>query len=120
MRIAGVAGFFGGLAVVAAALACSSSSQGTASPGVDAGMCGGFSSTNTCLESCLEGSCCTQANACGVSADCNALFECIKPCTDSACVTACNNAHTGSVMTYQNFSNCIAANCTACNGDAGP
>jgi hypothetical protein len=96
--------------------ACSTSQVDAGAPA----QCGGYSSTNPCLETCFTGSCCTQGTSCG-NTDCLELFNCVKACpaNSSSCVQTCESAHSASVTDYQNLINCIGASCSGCSPPDG-
>ena len=82
--------------------------------------CGGFSSTDACLNKCITSTCCSQSAACGQSASCLTLFDCLGHCSasDSACITACGNASPAGVTPYNAMSTCQTS-CGCAVPDAG-
>lgn len=82
----------------------------------------GFGSGDPTCDSCLDTSCCADANACLGDADCTALLQCAEPCTDDACVSACEAAHPTGAAKISALSTCAGTACgTACAGPpSGP
>jgi hypothetical protein len=102
----------------ACSTACSGGDAGV--PPADAGMCGGYGSSNPTCNACLDGSCCTQASACGASADCSTLFNCVQACAqgDATCQNTCATNSPNGVATYNAFIDCMNTNCTTACGAA--
>jgi hypothetical protein len=85
----------------------------------DAGMCGGYGSSNPTCNTCLDTSCCTQAFGCGANAQCNALFACTQACAqgDQACLNACSQQFPSGVSAYDAFVGCMNTSCAGkCGG----
>jgi hypothetical protein len=74
--------------------------------GTSGATCGGLSSTNAACDSCIQGSCCTQAATCGNDSTCAACFV---QATSGAC--RFNVAFTA-------LEGCLA-NCPGCSSSAG-
>jgi hypothetical protein len=126
----------GVVAVLAAIVACSTSSQPPAEGdcvATDAGRCtpivvGGSSSSGgdgsaSCSVSagdsqcdvCATDSCCTELEQCSALAACQNLLDCEDDCSGSAsCITACENQFPTGVSTLQVLSSCVTARCTVC------
>ena len=76
----------------------------------------GFGSGNSTCDTCLDTSCCGDANACLGDADCTALIDCAMACTDATCEAACEAAHPSGTTKMNALSTC--AN-TACGSTCG-
>jgi hypothetical protein len=98
--------------------------------GIDTGKDTGKADVSTCTlteqvssdptcNGCAESSCCTQVNGCFVSSDCIALDTCYSNCTQpdanaaSACLDACDSAHSGSVAKWNAASQCLQNSCAS-------
>ena len=81
----------------------SSSSSSSSSGGGDSGSCKMVATTgDQACDTCLQGNCCDDVNACFNQADCRDLDKCIGTCfeadaadaaTDVACANDCFKAH---------------------------
>jgi hypothetical protein len=83
--------------------------------------CGGFASylsepdASTACASCIQKNACTQATACGSSAECDAFWRCYLACQTPDCQWACAGDHDAGVALfrplYQDFSSTCAGPC---------
>ncbi|HEY8078523.1 MAG TPA: hypothetical protein VIF62_30545 [Labilithrix sp.] len=105
---------------------CASQCGGGGPPPPSGSTCGFGSGDPTC-DSCLDTSCCTDADACLGDADCTALLDCGNACADDACISACEAAHPSGAKLLDTLSTCVTSTCgSACAsagggpGDGGP
>lgn len=97
-----------------------SSACGGGSSGPSPSACGFASGDATC-DTCLDTSCCGDANACLGDPDCIALLECADTCTTGGCISACEAAHPSGSTKINALSTCASTSCgAACGGPGGP
>lgn len=97
---------------------CTAACGGPSAP-PPGGACG-FASGDASCDSCLDTSCCGDANACLSDGDCVSLLDCVDGCADSACMTACEAAHPSGMKKIDALSTCATTTCgAACGGPAG-
>ena len=131
-------GLVAGVAIAAAAVACTSMQlpppipdcppdsgcsepiTGAGGGGGDGGTeaaasCGGTVADSQC-DQCAFGNCCTQISDCLGTTDCSNLFSCIEECSGSPpCVSGCEGkALSSSVAAYDAINTCIDAKCPVC------
>ncbi len=78
----------------------------------------GFSSAVASCQSCLQGSCGASCASCSGSAECVALFNCVKACplTSTTCAAQCRSQHAGAQAAYDAFfgsAGCLKSKCQA-------
>lgn len=84
------------------------------------GACGFTSGDATC-DACVSGSCCAEDAACAGDADCVALVTCFDSCTDDACFSSCEGAHSTGSTKLGAFIDCVSTSCaTDCGGPPPP
>ena len=80
----------------------------------------GFGSGDVTCDTCLDTSCCGDANACLGDADCTALIDCVSRCSDAACESACEAAHPAGTTKLTTLATCANVTCGAACGGGGP
>jgi hypothetical protein len=58
------------------------------------GTCGKLLHPSSSCASCMDQSCCTQAQACAADPACDEASNCIASCTDAACLARCDSFYT--------------------------
>ncbi|MCA9639776.1 MAG: hypothetical protein H6718_10700 [Polyangiaceae bacterium] len=93
-----------------------SGAGGSGSGGSGGGSECGFTSSDACLSSCIEGSCCGVGNTCANNSECVALNNCVDACADgdSECIQGCVDAHPNGYDDISAFATCL--NGCGCGG----
>jgi hypothetical protein len=74
-------------------------------------------SCDSCQGCAMEGPCAASIDACFNDTQCNALIECMNPCSDDACLQACVDSYPSALPLYNAVGECIY--CDACFSTCG-
>lgn len=73
--------------------------------------CGNLKTGDKTCDSCMEASCCSQLAACSGDKACLDIIDCASGCTDNACVTNCENAHSAGITKERALIGCMTTSC---------
>jgi hypothetical protein len=80
----------------------------------------GYSTSDSCLQSCINSSCCSETTACMNDSECSGLVSCIAGCdsADDTCQSACYDSYLSALGNYVSMTACLSV-CDCGVGGAG-
>jgi len=69
----------------------------------------GYSTSNSCLQQCIDTSCCSETDACMNDSSCSGLVSCSSACgsSDSACLSGCISTYPEAAAAFVTMSACL-------------
>ena len=69
----------------------------------------GLTGDDSCTDSCLNGTCCSQNTACVENSSCVSLNRCYATCSDDACYEDCGNTYPEGVVDFFLLVDCVGS-----------